>query len=247
MAIIFNEIEHGRMLDELDDGSISKVKDIISLIKYYRYENMSEEEIKSILYKKVCGLNTNRIKIAFDYCKYKIAKEPKEIIIYKEELDEIKKEKNYNYQKYLFVCLCLCKYMSLNRDKNKNVLYVKNGTEISETRLITLSGCKVNKEEKGFICNDLYNDGFIEPKLGRWDLLYYRDSGTEAMKFIPYNEMVYEYRSYIGENVVRCERCGDWVYKRSNRTKYCSKCAKVVSNEQHKEMMKNTRNENVTN
>lgn len=233
MAIIFNEIEYCKQLENSEE-KITKTKDIMFLIKWYRYNGLSDDEIKTKLYDKVNGLDTSKISSAFNYCKNKTLNMPKEIVIYKEELDEIQKELNYEYQKYLFIVLCLCKY--INSEKYKDILFVKNNTETSRQRIYTLSTCKETRDKKPFIGNCLKKDGFIEiVGLDMWKLLYYRDEGEVALRFIPYETMVYEYRKYIGENVTRCERCGKWLYKKSNRNKYCKNCANIVYNEQRRE------------
>ena len=152
-------------------------------------------------------------------------------------LEEIQKELNYEYQKYLFIALCLCKF--INSEKYKDILFVKNNTETSRQRIYTLSNCKETRDKKPYIGYCLKNDGFIEVLgLDMWKLNYYRDCGEEALRFIPYDNMIYEYRKYVGEKVTRCERCGEWIYKKSNRTKYCKKCANLVYNEQRREAYK---------
>ena len=134
----------------------------------------------------------------------------------------------------MFVALCLCKF--INSQKYKDILFVKNNTETSRQRIYTLSNCKETRDKKPYIGYSLVKDGFIEVVgLDMWKLLYYKDEGEIALKFVPRETMVYEYRKYIGENVIKCERCGEWVYKKSNRTKYCKRCANIVYNEQRRE------------
>ena len=237
MAIIFDEIEYSKRLIDSEE-KISRMKDIMMLIKYYRHIGLNEDDIKNKLYDKVDGLDTSKIPTAFNYCRNKTINLPREIVIYKEELDAIQKELNYEYQKYLFIALCLCKF--INSEKYKDILFVKNNTETSRQRIYTLSGCKETREKKPYIGHCLQNDGFVEVLgLDMWKLNYYRESGKEVLRFVPRETMVYEYRRYVGEKVTKCERCGEWIYKKSNRTKYCKKCANLVYNEQRRENYKN--------
>ena len=242
MAIIFDEMKYCEDLDNSTE-KISRTKDIMMLIKWYRYCGYTESEIKEKIYNKVNGIDAHKIQLAYQYAKGKTLKKPFEIFIYKEELELIKKELNYEYQKYLFIALCLCKYMygltiekGTENEKYKNILFVKNNSETSRQRIYTLSGCKETREKKPFIGHCLKNDGFIEVLgLDMWRLLYLRDEGEVVLKFVPHETMVYEYRKYMGENVCKCERCGKWIYKKSNRTKYCKDCANLVYNEQRRE------------
>ena len=242
MAIIFDEIKYCQDLDSSNE-KISRTKDIMMLIKWYRYCGFEEDQIKEKVYNKVNGIDAHKIQLAYQYARGKSLKKPFELTIYKEELELIKKELNYEYQKYLFVALCLCKYMygltverGTENEKYKDILFVRNNTETSRQRIYTLSNCKETREKKPFIGHCLKNDGFIEVLgLDMWKLLYFRDEGEVALKFVPHETMVYEYRKYIGENVCKCERCGKWIYKKSNRTKYCKDCANLVYNEQRRE------------
>lgn len=236
MAIIFNEIEYCKKIDQSSE-KISKTKDIVLLIKWYRSQGVDEEKIKEKIYEKVeCG-DASKITKAYQFAKDKEIHQPKEIVIYKEELDLIQKELNYEYQKYLFIALCLCKY--IGSEKYKNILFVKNNTETSRQRIYTMSTCKEKRDKKPFIGNCLMKDGFIEVVgLDMWKLTYFKEEGVPVLKFIPYEDMVYEYKQYIGENVARCEKCGKWIYKRSNRMKYCKECANLVYNEQRREHYK---------
>lgn len=238
--IIFDEKQRAKMLDEQNDKSISKIKDIMMLVKLYNSQNLNKDEIINKLSQKVNDKCYNKIDIAMDYCKNKCLKENKEIIIYKEELDVIQKEFNYDLQKLLFIMLCVCKFY--NRSNKKDYLFISAGSETTLSKLSKLGECKFSRQDKKMLAHSLYEKKYIYPELGKVKLLYYKDVGTEVLKFIPYDTMIYEYKKYIGENVIRCFHCNKWIYKRGNKTKYCENCAKEISKEQRKEIMQNKRN-----
>lgn len=54
---------------------------------------------------------------------------------------------------------------------------------------------------------------------------------------IDYYDILFKEHKIVG----KCERCGDEIVKNNNKQKYCKDCAKAVSNEKHKEIMREKR------
>ena len=237
--MIFDDKERFEQLVNETNAFGFTCKDYGILIKMYRLQGLTDQEINKKIYDDYVRVNVVSLKKAFENTKGMVYEPPKKIIIYKEELDLIKKELNYEYQKVLFIALCICKIFTKKPPFNRMLYEANRKNKIG--RVIKLSGAKLTKEQKDYIGYDLTQEGFIDTDWYNWILLYYRDSGTPAMEFAPYNDMIYEYRSYIGDRVVRCAECGKWIYKRGNKTKYCSSCAKVVKNRQTAEIVKERR------
>lgn len=237
--ILFDEKERFDELFEEDDGFAFTQKDFMILIKMYRYLGKKDNEINKYLYDNFHGVHSDRINKAFKAVRGLMYEPAKEITIYKEELDVIQGQLDYDLQKLMFILLCLCKF---ENNKNKNYLYFKTNGNISLTKILQCAKVKaINRKKKIKNFVPLSMQGYIDTINGELQILYYRDNGTPIMKFVPYNDMIYEYRSYIGDRVVRCAECGKWIYKRGNKTKYCSSCAKVVKNRQTAEIVKERR------
>ena len=237
--ILFDEIERFNELTETDNAFSFSVKDYMILIKRYRFLGLSDEEINKKIYDIYFGANGAKIKKAFKNCRNKTYKPVEEIVIYKEELYIIQQQLDYELQKFMFIMLCLCKFQN---NFNKNYLYVTMNSNISVMKIFKTSCVKSSKKDKLGILYPLKKQGLVKCDNGEIQLLYYREIGTPTMKFVPYNDMIYEYRSYIGDRVIRCEYCNKWIYKRGNKTKYCDSCAKIISNKQHAEIMREKRN-----
>lgn len=237
--ILFDEKERFDELTECDDGFAFTQKDFMILIKRYRYLGIKDEEINKFLYDNFHGVHSDRINKAFKSARGLVYEPVKEIIIYKEELDIIQKQLDYNLQRLMFIILCLCKFQN---NKNKNYLYFKNNSNISLAKILQISNVKsVDRKRKIKNFVPLAQQGYIDTVNGEFQILYYKETGTPIMKFVPYNDMIYEYRSYIGDRVIRCDECGKWIYKRGNKTKYCLDCAKIIKNRKTTEIVKEKR------
>ena len=183
------------------------------------------------------------------------------------EIEKIQKLNNLKVEKVAFVLLVLAninkqsyslyikdkinKIIKINNAKKKpqewEILkksfphihkgyYVNNG--INE--IFKLAKVCLNKKEKNAIMKKLIDEEFISMTYSckyKLDYVFHQEE-ENAVIINSFDDFVLEYDYLIGDNIGHCAYCEKPFRIRSNKHKYCSKCAREVWNEYNKEKQK---------
>lgn len=165
------------------------------------------------------------------------------IRISKNELNKIELINDEIAKRLAFGILVDQKIINLKRDsfskfyKGKIRNYFKKFTNATRNRVQQYK--KINILYK----NNMIN--FSNPKeIGygeKLELLYIdefiSDEDTEIL-ITDFREIVLYYLKWRGENISNCEKCNKLIEQKSNRTKYCEKCAREMELEKYKKYNK---------
>lgn len=258
MNLIYNE---KTVLDNFLTNNKCDIKQdmlIPILIKYY-YMNgikdklMLREKILEDLYK----LDTTNVRSAWSNKVDKTIKELtkslkrnkdslelieiENIKIYEEELEIIETVKEHKLKKFLFVLLVWSKlYERFNRATIRE----------NPRDLLLLAKCRVeNKESRNLMLYELKETGLLWSKqengIYKIRINYKKEEGKLAFVVNDFENAIYPYLNYLGENwkQCECEGCNKWFKQRSKKPqRYCVSCAKEKQKELQRKCMQKLRN-----
>lgn len=160
------------------------------------------------------------------------------INITKNEMNKIEELNNENLEKVAFGLLVYCKiWQQINNKKDSCWVRIDNTTDFYKD--IKVSVCAKDREIN---IHKLLKYGFIDVprKTGSTDikLNFISDDTDLAIAVSSIDDFIIDYYVYKGKKVINCCECGQRVIVNGKaRTKYCSKCAKVVEKTRLKETM----------
>ena len=159
--------------------------------------------------------------------------EVESINIYEEELEIIETIKEPRLKKILFVLLVWAKvYEKFNR-----TIIMENPKDI-----LQLAKCQLkNKQYRDLIMHELKETNLVWCKKnnGTYNIRinYKKDEGEIAFVVNDFENAIYQYLNYLGENWKQCE-CGKYFKPKCNREKYCNTCGKDKIKERDRERKK---------
>lgn len=165
------------------------------------------------------------------------------IYITQEEIDIIKNLKTVPQRKLLFSYIAYARYNSIKSKQDKEWV----GRDIEEIfKTANLNNISIEAQDE--VLADLYDmelislDYKVDSLAVKVNCLH--NDGDIVMwvnSFEDLGNLIDKYIKITYEGYKVCERCGKPYKPKSNRNKYCNSCAKIVKNEQIKEIMKKKR------
>lgn len=238
--LVLNENTHFKKLNENGFEKYPNKRDLLVLCKeWLKEKEYSNEQLKHKMIEFCKNFNSqfNIVKTEnlFINVLKDINKENKfefnsSIKITKKEINELKQIDNFKKQKIMFVILSLAKW------RNANYIYLNNGSSIKVSDIFELAKVKCTKKEQFKILHELNEIGFIDIQLKPIlkCMIPICDCELNAINEIEFDiddNLIFYWEKYV---LPHCEICGKPFERKSNRQKYCVKCAKFVKNEQNK-------------
>ncbi|MCD3245280.1 hypothetical protein FDF96_04905 [Clostridium botulinum] len=256
LNIILNE---SKVIEEALKGNIqnNKITPILQLlIKHYYLNGMTDklqlkEQILNYLKNNYEGYKRAKWESTIEKMVkrfLKLAKNPKveikitdidKIQITKNELKTIEQLNNKQLEKIAFVLLVY--------GKISNIIIKENDGWINQSCTIICKEAKVGLQgiEKTRIFHELYKKKYIEQskhnaktnmRVCYIDKEYINEDVELTIN--DFNGVVHQYLIWKGESWIKCASCQKWARQKSNKTKYCPKCAREIEKEKHKERNK---------
>lgn len=183
-------------------------------------------------------INRHKIKNAISHGKKYALRKLVTIAVSEGELKSIQKIEDYKIQKIIFCMLITAKFFKYNNSRkiprtkpeNIGVYYNKAIRDIWK-----LAGVQVSRKEWKEARRRLYDLGLVSPTLtGKYKLIFVDDASKPVLAVEDYRNVVGYYQEFVGENVIRCDKCGKMFLKKSNRHKMCKRCYMDKENERVK-------------
>lgn len=265
---MINFIDERRLVDELikrpksiNKDTCDKLKLLVKLFKEQgKTKSQVRDELDDFMYKYYNGFimadwDSILQKITNKYTKplYREFSNGKNINITYEELNFIKEKQDLEIEKLLFILLVLAK-SSIGDNENRGLWVNVDSTYIFKLSKFKYdnNGYKTRMEQRELKISDLTLKGLVSPKAvcdsNDIKLLYGNSIKGNGLNFRLDDEtsedIIYHYLRWRGDNNIKeCEVCGKLIYQKTNNPKkYCSKCAKIIKNEQNKISYKNLGN-----
>lgn len=210
----YNEIKYMKMVKNAckygEDYNLFVVKPVkITLTEFEKIQKLNDLKIEKIAFVLLVLANINKQSYSL-YIKDKIKKIIKINAMKKkpQEWERLKKSFPHVHKGY----------------------YVNNG--INE--IFKLAKVYLNKKEKNAIMKKLIDEEFISMTYSckyKLDYVFHQEE-ENAVIINNFDDFILEYDYLIGDNIGHCECCGKPFRIRSNKHKYCSKCAKKILQEQ---------------
>ncbi len=254
--IIFNEEEYSKKIlySKKYNTKKNQGRERSALVRYLSSLDYTTEEIKKELYKiPIFGgdyLSTSDIDKIYDKI---IAKandfmfiKDIEVKITQKEMEIILEQEEENDRNLLFVYLVYYKWASkvshlrFYSKKNDVIMVIENDNDL--WKIANLYKLRIKDRFKicsKFISNGLYKqDNF---KKYNYFYLPFIDNDSEVVLTISnFDNIVGELYMYLfPSDYIRCKECDVVIKKTTNNKKYCSDCAKEVSNKQKNIYRKN--------
>lgn len=158
----------------------------------------------------------------------------KEIPITQRELESIVKLNDIVLEKLAFVMLIYAKISNIIMNSSEGWINKSSSTICKEAK-VNLKGI-----EKEKTLHKLYVDKYIEQRKRNnktnLRICYINEDSEVEMTIRNFDNIVYNYILWKNKDMIPCEECGRPVKKSSNKTKYCSVCAKEIWRRQHREI-----------
>lgn len=228
--MIFYEKERAEFILKNGFSSFMSSGDLILLAKYFKSIGKNNPQTrKSLLdfcYKYNPEFNEVLSKKSIDYAmkisqNYKL-RERFDVPIFQNELDIIRKLKNFKKEKILFVMLVIAKYFKLNPSIKKEKIdekYINNfyiGYKMTE--ILKIAKINISKKERNNIVHELYLGGYISPTLrGSYQILFAESEGEQSILVDNLDDIVSFYPMY-------CSSCGKPLSVVAKRHSLCEEC-----------------------
>lgn len=130
-------------------------------------------------------------------------------------------------QRVMFTLICLAKFMNASNPRNNNWVNKQ------DSEIFSLANSKVPFREQALMIRELNQMDLIRfsNKVDNTNInvtcLDY-DSPV-VIHITDFRNLGYQYMRYLGGSYFECERCGIVAPKKSNRSKYCAKCATEIN------------------
>ena len=140
-----------------------------------------------------------------------------------QELSKIGTLQDYNAQKLLFLMATICKTYRIYS------IYLNSNSPIKMKELLQMAYVNISAKKGEMLLREMYEKGLISVKPNLKCTLTFLETGDFQPKFDmkPTVSAVDFYNVYKGVGIF-CSECGKFVRKRSNNTKYCAECAKII-------------------
>ena len=253
MKMILNEQV---LLDEaLHNGYIeynNPTATIIVLAKHYLYEGKTSGEVYNIINDFMCQYYKDYIMMDWidlikriirsikkkgDFSLYKVD----EVVVYQSELQQIRNINNLRLEKIAFVLLVYAKIFNKINKKDTNWVNAPYDDVFADAKI------SANSLDKDLLVYKLKMLGLVKPSMKcnseNIKVLFVESDGEPAIVIKDFRNFVYEYLKYFEPNkYTECQNCGVLVHIKSNKQKYCSKCAREAELEKYKRYNKKRRN-----
>lgn len=220
--IIFDEKKYAEKILEEGFSRFMSLKDLIILSKYFYYLDNSSAQIKKNLINFCKKYNPEFNNIIWDWKldkaissskKYGLRFEQK-VNINKEEIEFIKKLKNYKLEKILFVMIVVAKFFR----RNENDLYIN--ANIGD--IFNLAKIRADRTEKNQMIYKLNTSGYIKATLVGTFKIELEDKDKKDDNYI----IVDDFDNIINFYPVTCVSCGIAIINKSKRHDFCDNCYK---------------------
>lgn len=145
------------------------------------------------------------------------------------ELNKISALKNKPLERLAFTLLCIAKFYNIINPNNNN--WVNK----DDKYIFKIANIQKTCFQQSLMYNDLYRMDYIGySKIIdnlNINVKYIDDNSPISLKISDYRNLGYQYMRYRGEHFLECENCGILIKKKSNRQKYCKKCAVKMNRE----------------
>lgn len=246
IKIILNERKQAEKI--LKSGEVDKHprKTISILAKYYLADGNTPKESEALIdlfltenlkdynpvlwYKEIDKIvlrNKNLLKKRIE-AKKDLLVEVNRVPITRAELDRIKNLKSARLERLAFALLV---YAKINNQMNKKDTYWVNA-ELKE--ICSDAKLKDGKPEQSKMIHKLVTLGYLDTSFKASSLslrvLYADEASEPVIEIEKFDDFIYEYLKWNGENVGNCTDCGRLMKKDSNRQKRCLACRKLIKN-----------------
>lgn len=243
--IIWDEYKFGK---EVYDKGATKTKkwqtnELRALVKYLLIKNpeMSNaelrnelekcctDEIKYLSKKQKTNIFNKLIQQCYNSDKNVKITQDKNVVIYKSEIEKIKKLMNIHMEQIMFTLLVYNKWLHLNWFSiSKSDLQKESKTTNLNSK--KFQDCLSDLFELQYIKSDVIKLDKHErrkekiQKKQMWNIAWLQNDGDIAFEFNNYDNFVYRYLNYVYGGYSECEHCGV-LFKQSknNSYKYCAK------------------------
>lgn len=248
MAVIWSFVDERKVLERLLKNkrsiNINTHKNIIVYIKYLKECGKTKVEIRNELDKMMEEYYDNFIltewfetlnSLVNKYTKpkHRDFNKIEDIRITQRELEFIKSHQDLGIEKIMFVLLVIAKASS----KDKNNLWVNcDSQDMFKLAKFKYKRGEDRLKQRGYAIYDISQKGLLEVSKicdSTGIKVLYGDSSVNEDDMVLHidednmNEMVMYYLQWR-DGLPNCSKCGIPFIKKSNRTKYCNKCAKEV-------------------
>lgn len=232
MNLILNEREYAA---DLLAGGVFQGKqydDLACLARYYYHaERRKKGEVRKLLQDFLCRADPEYNVSVWDRAldrmvrsvdKYKLI-EMNEIPVTYKEMKRVKALDSVQLERLLFTLICLAKYGNYVSGRDTGWVNRKSA------EIFRLANLTATNEAKGKLLYRLREMGYIG--FGRRvdnanvQVLCLDAEGKVCMSVSDMRNLGNQYMMFLGRQYFVCENCGLVVARRSNRQKYCKKCA----------------------
>lgn len=238
LRIITNEVIVAEsILDGSYDGKLSKGKIVFLLAKYYLHHcNMDDVKVRENLHGYMGSVTDFYIwEMNDDYIRSVTRKASKsklveinKVIIYESEIEQIRKAKNLIQEKVLFSYLVHAKIKYKIKEETNG--WVNNTSK----EIFDSVGINYTSKRRSFIEKELIDKGYLTPtvslKNNTKQVNYMSLTGKVFYEITNFEQLDLQYEMITGvSEVINCEVCSCLIRKKSNKTKYCKPCGRVVN------------------
>jgi len=158
------------------------------------------------------------------------------ILITKKELEKISSLNNLILEKLAFILLVYAKVTNTQFQKTDGWVN-KSSQVICKEAHVDLRGNDQRKifyelNKLKFISNSTNN----EKTSIKVEFVDCAEDSEIAFEINDFDEVIYLYLIFKGQQWIRCEKCNKWIVPKNNKTKYCVKCAKEVKLENDRQI-----------
>lgn len=242
MDIIMDEKKEAEIVIKNNEINMNKPSQTIQLLikYYYNVKHMNKEDIRKEIEKYMQnnykGFNSTRWQKSLDDMVQRWAKDKYKlinihrIIITEKEFNIIQKLNDIDLEKLAFTLLVYVKtYNQINEYNNNWIRFKRN--EILKDAKISIKNKDIKKKTKLF--NQLYEKKYIifAKKIDNTSIQVQYINNISSVK-IEINKLENFIGEYLKYKKGYCQICGKKIRSKSPKTKYCTRCAKKIAQEQ---------------
>ncbi len=235
--IVLDELHYAEnLIKNGPESNYPKLKDIIILGKYYKFQGKETREIRLLL-EKYCykiDKNWNRVlsgwKIikSLNTVKLYCLRTTFPVVVTKTEVETIKQWKDYNYQKILFVLIVIAKIFKYSDTRIKSNTKVKGINEFfvneSMSSVVKISRISLRKANRNKMFHEFFDAGILDGTT--YDSLKIKcivENSEPEIIVTDFENIVLHWARYCGERIAGC-KCGKLFLQRTNMQKMCRSC-----------------------
>lgn len=227
---ILDELTYAKELLVGGFKKYASTNDLIILATYFRQNGTDDETALEKMLVSICKkhdpefnevLQSKKIDIAIRRSRNKMLRIPLDIPITKNEMESIKKLKNYRYEKILFIMLVLAKYYKLTnpnvKKSDSKIYYIQ---KIKPSLIFRLAHTSEKRGEN--ILYDLGKLGLIDKSLryGSYSICFSNMEDNSEIQI-----MITDINKIIDFYIPLCKDCGTQINKgKNNNREFCNLC-----------------------